>query len=154
MKKSLLAGFAALSLLAAPQAASAQNAVEVGLLSCTVDGGIGFIIGSSKGLTCKFEQAGNVERYTGSISKFGLDIGVTGKSYIAWAVFAPRTNLQPGALAGSYGGASAEATAGVGVGANALVGANNSITLQPVSVQAQTGLNVAAGIASMTLRFR
>ncbi len=154
MKKSLLAGFAVLTLLAAPQAASSQNAVEVGLLSCTVDGGIGFIIGSSKGMLCKFEQVGNVERYSGNIRKFGLDIGVTGKSYIAWAVFAPRTNLQPGVLAGSYGGASAEATAGVGVGANALVGANNSITLQPVSVQAQTGLNVAAGIASMTLRFR
>lgn len=154
MKKSLLAGFAVLTFLAAPQAASSQNAVEVGLLSCTVDGGIGFIIGSSKGMLCKFEQVGNVERYSGNIRKFGLDIGVTGKSYIAWAVFAPRTNLQPGALAGSYGGASAEATAGVGVGANALVGANNSITLQPVSVQAQTGLNVAAGIASLTLRFR
>ena len=155
MKKALVVGVAALSVAAvsASQAAHAQDAVEAGLLSCTVAGGIGFIIGSSKSLNCKFEHGDRVERYSGSISKFGLDIGVTGKSYIAWAVFAPRVNLNPGALAGSYGGATAEATAGVGVGANALVGSRNSITLQPVSVQAQTGLNVAAGIASITLRY-
>jgi hypothetical protein len=68
-------------------------------------------------------------------------------------VFAPTRRVGPGDLAGSYGGASASATAGVGVGANALVGgSNNTIALQPVSVQGQTGLGVAAGIAGMELR--
>ncbi len=156
MRKQLIAGLVAAFALAAPlgaPAAHAQNAVEIGVLKCVVAGGVGFIFGSSKALDCIFDQAGNQERYSGKISKFGLDIGVTGKAYIAWAVFAPRTNLNPGALSGTYGGASAEATAGVGVGANALVGANNSITLQPVSVQAQTGLNVAAGIASISLNY-
>ncbi len=152
MKKRLIAGLAAALMLAAPSA-QAQNAIEIGVLKCVVAGGVGFIFGSSKALDCVFEQANNQERYSGKISKFGIDIGVTGKSYIAWAVFAPRTNLNPGALTGTYGGASAEATAGVGVGANALLGANNSITLQPVSVQAQSGLNVAAGIASISLNY-
>ncbi|MEM7424809.1 MAG: DUF992 domain-containing protein [Pseudomonadota bacterium] len=155
MKKFLITTSAALVMMASlgAERAAAQNAVEIGVLNCVVAGGIGFIFGSSKEMNCRFEQAGRVERYTGSISKFGLDIGVTGKAYMAWAVFAPRTNLDPGALQGTYGGATAEATAGLGVGANALVGGGNSITLQPVSVQGQSGLNVAAGIASMKLRF-
>ena len=72
---------------------------------------------------------------------------------MAWAVFAPTRGIQRGDLAGSYGGASASATVGVGVGANALIGgSNNTIALQPLSGQAQTGLSVAAGIAGLDLR--
>ena len=42
---------------------------------------------------------------------------------------------------------------GAGLGANALVGGNNNtITLQPLSVEAQTGLNLALGVADMSLR--
>ena len=156
MKNYLIAGCAAVAMIAGaePERANAQSAVEIGVLNCTVAGGIGFIFGSSKDMSCRFEHPGGVERYSGTISKFGLDIGVTGKAYMKWAVLAPRTNFQPGALEGNYGGATAEATAGLGVGANALVGGGNSITLQPLSVQGQTGLNVAAGIASMKLRYR
>ena len=156
MKNYLVAGCTAIAMIAGLGAGSAkaQSAVEIGILNCTVAGGIGFIFGSSKDMSCRFEHPGGIERYSGTISKFGLDIGITGKAYMKWAVLAPRTNLQPGALEGNYGGATAEATAGLGIGANALVGGGNSITLQPVSVQGQTGLNVAAGIASMKLRYR
>ena len=156
MKNYLIAGCAAVAMIvgASAEHARAQSAIEVGMLSCTVAGGVGFIFGSSKDMSCRFEHPGGVERYSGTISKFGIDIGITGKAYMRWAVLAPRTNLQPGALEGNYGGATAEATAGLGIGANALVGGGNSITLQPLSVQGQTGLNVAAGIASMKLRYR
>ena len=127
--------------------------VEVGVLTCTVRGGAGFIIGSTKELHCRFNKPGRDELYHGTINKFGLDIGVTQQSAIAWAVFAPTANLPPRSLSGTYGGVSAEATVGLGVGANALLGGSNrSIILQPLSVQAQQGLNIAAGVASLQLR--
>jgi hypothetical protein len=97
-------------------------------------------------------QPGPREVYTGSITKFGLDLGATAGGEMIWAVYAP-TNRRLGALAGHYGGASAEATVGAGVGANVLVGGSNrTVSLQPVSVQGQAGLNVAAGVAEIDLR--
>ena len=102
---------------------------------------------------CRFNKPGRDEFYRGTINKFGIDIGVTKQSTIAWAVLAPTANLRPGSLNGGYGGVSAEATVGLGVGANALIGgSNNTIALQPASGQAQTGLSVAAGVAGMELR--
>jgi hypothetical protein len=154
MKKIALAAMLAAVLgLAGTPALAASKGVKIGMLTCNVDGGVGMIIGSSKGVDCVFEgTVGQRERYTGSIGKLGLDIGVTGKAVMAWAVFAPG-KLKAGALAGHYAGASAEATIAVGLGANVLVGGSDkSIALQPLSVQAQTGLNVAAGVASLRLK--
>ena len=97
-------------------------------------------------------QPGPREVYTGSISKFGLDLGATAGGEMVWAVYAP-SNRRFGALAGHYGGATAEATVGAGLGANVLVGGSNrTVTLQPLSVQGQAGLNVAAGVAGLDLR--
>ena len=96
--------------------------------------------------------AGAREVYVGSIRKFGLDIGATSGGEMVWAVFAP-SNRRIGALAGTYGGASAEATVGAGVGANVLVGGSNrTVSLQPVSGQGQAGLNLAVGVAGLELR--
>jgi len=148
----MLAAVAGLTTLAAPQA-QAQARVEVGVLTCTVRGGTGFIIGSTKDLRCRFNRPGRDEFYYGSISKYGLDIGSTKQSTIAWAVFAPTAKLPPASLSGNYGGVSAEATVGLGVGANALLGGSKkSIILQPLSVQSQQGLNIAAGVAALQLR--
>jgi Protein of unknown function (DUF992) len=133
--------------------AAAQARVEVGVLRCTVEGGVGLIIGSSKGMSCVFRRRGADEFYTGRVSKIGLDIGITKRTVISWGVFATTANVPPASLAGVYGGLSAEATVGVGIGANALIGGSRkSIILQPLSVQGQTGLNIAAGIAGMRLR--
>ena len=145
------AGALALVCLAAPAQAAH---VEAGVLNCTVHGGAGFIFGSSKDLDCTFKGInGGVDRYYGSISKFGIDLGFTDKSKIIWTVFAPSADLPAGVLAGNYGGVSAEATVGLGVGANALVGgSNDSIALQPLSVQGQQGLNVAVGVSQLKLR--
>ena len=127
--------------------------VRVGVLSCQVSGGAGFVIGSSKDLRCQFESAGGRrERYVGTIDKFGLDIGVTGPAYLSWAVFAPTTDVGRGALAGNYVGASAEATVGVGGGANLLIGGSqDTISLQPLSVQGQTGVNAALAVSGLAL---
>jgi Protein of unknown function (DUF992) len=134
--------------------AQAANGVKVGTLVCDVSGGIGMIIGSQKGVQCLFSPSmpGPPEAYVGTISKLGLDIGATTAGQMVWAVYAPTTRAY-GALAGTYGGATAEATIAVGLGANVLVGGSHrTIALQPLSVSGQIGLNLAAGVASLTLR--
>ena len=154
MQRTLMAlAGTALAALATATTAQAQTRVEVGVLTCTARGSTGFIIGSSRELRCRFVRQGRDEYYRGTIDKFGLDIGTTKAAVISWAVLAPTSNLPPRSLSGTYGGVSAEATVGVGVGANALVGGSQrSIILQPLSVQAQQGLNIAAGVASLQLR--
>jgi hypothetical protein len=151
-----LSAFAAAVLATAVSfpASAQENRSKVGTLTCDISAGIGVIIGSKKDVTCMFTPSapGPREVYVGSITKFGLDLGATSGGEMVWSVLAP-SDRKFGALAGNYVGATAEATVGAGVGANALVGGSNrTITLQPVSVQAQTGLNVAAGVAGLTLR--
>src|SRR3954469_3042143 len=132
--------------------AHAQGGVQIGTLTCNAAGSVGIIFGSTNQLACTFSTPGMTEHYNGQISKFGVDIGFTQGGVLVWTVFAPTAQIGPGSLAGTYSGATAGATVGVGVGVNALVGgSNNTIALQPVSFQGNTGLNVAAGVASMTL---
>jgi hypothetical protein len=139
--------------LPAPAMAQGRDRTKVGTLTCDISAGLGLIITSKKNLTCMFTPAkpGPREVYTGSITKFGLDLGATAGGEMVWSVFAP-SNKRFGALAGHYGGASAEATVGAGVGANVLVGGSNrTVTLQPLSVQGQSGLNLAVGVAGLDL---
>ena len=151
IRTTLTAAAAATVILASAGAASAESGVKVGTLSCNVAPGIGFIIGSSKSMECQFSGDRGIEMYSGVINKFGLDIGVTGNQVLNWVVFAPGS-IEPGALDGTYVGATAEATAAIGAGANVLVGGfNRSFTLQPVSLSTQTGLNIAAGVAELVL---
>lgn len=148
---------AAAATAAAPATTRAQapDRTKVGTLTCDISAGIGAIIASQKSVTCLFTpaQAGAPrEVYTGSITKFGLDVGATSGGRMIWSVFAPSTAAYAG-LAGTYSGASAEATVGAGVGANVLVGGSNrTVSLQPVSVQGQTGLNLAVGVSGLELR--
>ena len=153
---SALAALAVVAAVASPAPSMAQDRerTKAGTLTCDISAGIGLIITSKKQLTCMFtpSQPGPREVYTGSITKFGLDLGATAGGEMVWAVYAP-TNRRFGALAGHYGGASAEATVGAGVGANVLVGGSNrTVSLQPVSVQGQAGLNLAVGVAGLELR--
>lgn len=146
------AGALALALCATAIPASAGGRVEIGVLRCSVEGGVGLIVGSSKGMTCVFRHRGVDEHYRGNITKIGLDVGFTRRTEIAWAVLAATARVPSASLAGRYAGISGEATVGLGVGANALVGGSRrSVILQPLSVQGQKGLNIAAGIAGLTL---
>ena len=150
---STLFGVLVVSALAVAAPGAEAAGVKLGVLNCHVDGGVGFVIGSSKDVDCIFHRSnGRNEHYKGSIGKLGVDIGITDETVVGWLVFAPGLT-RPGSLKGSYTGASAEATVGIGLGANVLVGGfRQSINLQPLSLQAQTGLNIAAGIASLHLR--
>lgn len=155
MARFALAGIAALvALSASPFAAQAQNRVKVGTLDCQMSGGVGLVVASRKELLCRFipsARGWRGESYAGSITRVGLDLGATAGGNLVWAVYAP-TSAGRYALAGRYGGASAEATVGAGLGANALVGGNNrTVTLQPLSVQGQAGVSLAAGVAGLEL---
>ena len=134
----------------------AQADVRVGVMTCAMDSGFGYVLGSSRDLHCTFvPAAGAPEHYAGTISKFGVDIGYVQNAVIVWTVVAPTVALPSGSLTGTYGGATASATIGVGVGANVLVGgSSNTISLQPVSIEGGTGLNVAGGLASVSLMFQ
>lgn len=145
----------ALAITMSAGSADAQSRARVGTLDCDISGGVGMIIASKKEVTCTFSPSGGgrPEIYVGSISKFGLDVGATSGGRMVWAVHAATKGPQRGALAGNYGGASAEATVGAGLGANVLVGGSNrSVALQPVSVQGQAGLNLAVGVSELSLR--
>jgi hypothetical protein len=146
----LAAAVACFPALAGP--AAAQAGIQVGTLTCNSAGGWGFIFGSTRAVACTFAGPGRVEYYRGEISKFGVDIGYTAGGVLIWTVFAPTASMTAGDLAGVYTGGTASATVGVGVGANALIGGSNThIVLQPLSLEANRGLNVAAGVASLTL---
>lgn len=147
----------AVALFAASAPAQAQDGgVQLGQLVCEVEGGAGFIFGSSKNLTCTFTPANDSfpqETYTGVINKYGVDIGVTGDAVILWTVVAAEFDVYaPNALAGTYRGATASAAFAAGLGANVLVGGSDeTFALQPVSISAAEGVNVAVGLAEVVL---
>lgn len=132
-----------------------EPSVKAGVLTCNVDSGFGFVFGSSRNLRCVYSGSGRNEDYTGKINKFGVDIGYVQSAVIVWAVLAPTSTLAPGALGGNYGGVTGGASVGIGAGANVLVGGSDkSIALQPVSIEGDAGLNVAAGIADISLQLK
>lgn len=150
LKKLALSACLAALVLAIP----AQARVQLGVLRCTIDGGQGYLITSNKALDCTYRSSrdGSRERYTGVVSKLGIDLGQTNQGELVWAVFAPSRDFADGALAGSYYGVNAEASIVTGGGLNVLVGGfENSINLQPLSAQAQTGLNLAVAASSLNL---
>lgn len=132
-----------------------EGGVKVGTLTCSVAGGWGAVIGSSRRVNCLFSPEHYApERYVGRITKIGLDLGYRRSGTIVWGVFAPTDRLGRGDLHGSYGGVTASATIGVGLGANALIGgSDHTLALQPLSIEGSTGLNVAAGIGGLNLYY-
>jgi hypothetical protein len=153
--KSILTGAALAAALAVGTstiAYSQPSGVKVGTLSCRQHPGFGLILGSSRRLSCIYHDADGSTRYDGRITDMGVDVGYHGTSEMVWAVFAPTDRLGPGALSGHFGGATAGGAVGVGVSANALVGGSDrTIQLQPLSLSGNTGLDVAAGVAGMSL---
>ncbi len=153
----ILAGVVATMLVAFFAGANAQQPiqrVQVGILECRGGASMGFVVGSVTNLGCVLRADGMPEdRYVATIRKVGLDLGITQETALAWGVYAPVARLGPGDLSGDYVGAQGSASVGVGLGGNVLVGGSaNSIALQPLSVQGQVGLNVAAGLESLELR--
>jgi hypothetical protein len=126
---------------------------KVGELTCGVASGFGYIFGSSRKLHCTFRVSGHPdENYEGTLNKFGIDVGYNAGGVVVWSVFSASSDLAAGALSGTYTGATANATVGVGLGANVLVGGSNrAIVLQPFAIGGNKGLDVAAGVGSITI---
>lgn len=142
-------------MLAQPGPAHAAG-VEAGVLTCNVDSGWGYVIGSNRALDCTYSSnAGDNEHYIGHIAKLGVDLGYISRATMVWGVVAPTLKLAPGALAGGYGGGTAGVALGVGVAANALIGGfDKSISLQPLSIEGSNGVDVSAGLASLDLEYQ
>jgi Protein of unknown function (DUF992) len=139
---------------AGPAFAQAQP-VRVGGLTCDTSARVGLVLGSRQHLRCVFRSSatGRQYNYSGTITRLGLDVGITGGGRLFWGVFAPTSHVGQGTLRGNYVGASGNASLGVGLGANILIGGSNrTISLQPLSVEGQIGINLAAGVARLTLR--
>ena len=153
LRSSLFAAMMLVSASAIP--ASAQQQVQAGVLECRGGGSVGFVIGSVTELSCIFRpDFGPRQLYTAVLRRAGVDIGGTAVSSLVWGVFAPTQQIGLGDLSGNYGGVTAGAAVGVGLGANVLYGgSNNSFALQPLSVEGQVGLNVFGGLAGLELRF-
>jgi hypothetical protein len=134
--------------------AGAQVAPQIGLLSCDVSSGIGLILMQKQSMTCTFRRTGSssVERYTGTIKEYGLELGGVEKGHLVWAVGAAMQGGAAGALGGTYAGVAADAAFGPGVGASVLIGGTGrAFSLQPVSVEGELGINIAAGIRTLNL---
>jgi uncharacterized protein DUF992 len=155
IRRTTLAVAAAAALALSAGAAAAQSRVEVGTLDCQIAPSVSFIVGSVRELRCAFlpSRGGRPHHYRGIVRRLGVDIGASAGGRLVWAVYAPTYRLSRKDLVGNYGGASAGIAVGAGVGANALVGgSNNTVALQPLSVEGSLGVGIAAGVAGLELR--
>ncbi len=155
MRSTMLAAAAITTLVFSATTADAQGRTRAGGLTCELAPTVGLIIGSRQRVDCVFRPSTGAkpERYRGEINRVGLDLGFTRGGRMIWGVFARTSRVPPRTLAGTYVGASGDASFGVGGGANVLVGGSNrTISLQPLSLQGQRGVNLAVGVAGMTLR--
>lgn len=146
------AAVATLALFLGGAAAYAQNS-QVGVLACDVSGGIGLILVQKQTMRCEFRaNNGTIQRYNGQIADYGIALGGVQAGHLVWGVVAATQGVPTGALAGTYAGVGAQATAGVGIGANILVGGTGrSFSLQPLSIEGQVGVNIAGGVTTVTL---
>ncbi len=154
MRNFLMSTLAIATLAFTSAPAFSSEHLEVGKIDCDVSAGIGVIVGSQKEVSCAFtpSQSGSQEHYSGKITEFGVDIGETAKAKMTWLVYAPATRSRQ-ALAGTYAGVSADAAVGLGLGANVLLGGDHgTITLQPISIVGEEGVNIAAGVTALTLQ--
>lgn len=145
----------AMASLFGSSAATAQQRVEAGTLTCRLAPSVGLIIGSRQRMRCEFVAPnGRRENYAGSVTRFGLDLGITVGGIMRWAVLANTRAPGRGFLAGHYVGASGDIALGVGIGANALIGGSRrSTVLQPLSISGQVGINLAVGVAGLRLAY-
>lgn len=155
MRLSSLLGAAAVALVASFASANAQQpqAVRIGVLECHGGQNVGMVVASATTLECVFRSEGRrPEPYLAHVTRFGVDLGVTENTSLAWAVHAPTRRVGRGDLAGNYGGVGGNVSFGLGGGGNLLWGGSqNSFALQPLSLQGQTGVNVTGGVVGLDL---
>ena len=134
--------------------AQTHGNTRLGQLSCDVSGGVSYVFGSTRSLSCEFRPINApVERYTGEIRRFGIDIGYNGRGTFLWDVLNTGSDAQRGSLEGTYAGASSNVALGLGLGSAALIGGSrDQVALQPLAIESSTGVNIAAGISELVLK--
>ena len=143
-------------LLAAASAPAAAQSAKVGTLVCHISGGVGMILAENQALDCVYqpEGGGDTSHYIGRLTNVGVNIGINGPGQLVWGVISATNSVAPGALAGDYVGAQGSVAVGAGPGGAVLVGGSSkSISLQPISISASTGLNLSAGIGNVSLQY-
>ena len=148
-----LAGVALAFSFALSSAGPAWSKSQIGLLRCDTSIGIGEILVRKQTMSCTFTHTdGKTEKYTGTVHQYGVEIGMVKEGHLAWAVFAVSPTSGTGLLAGKYGGVSASVAAGIGLGADVLVGGTGeALSLQPIAVQGEPGIGIAAGVEQIAL---
>lgn len=126
---------------------------RAGRLLCFSSPRVGLIVASTQTLRCEFHATTGYQYiYAGRIRRVGLDIGATAGGVLSWLVLARNSRIGPGTLRGTYVGAGGSVAFGPGLGANVLIGGSRrSIALQPISIERQIGVNLAAGVTSLSL---
>ncbi|MDO8979140.1 MAG: DUF992 domain-containing protein [Afipia sp.] len=149
----LLFASTVVSLSATTPTSAQSHSIRQGVLTCRTSASVGLVVGSRQRLRCQFRsESGRTQNYTGTIGRLGLDLGITAGGVMTWVVLASTANIPTGALAGEFVGASGDISVGLGIGANVLVGGTRkSVSLQPLSVEGQVGVNLALGVARMRL---
>jgi hypothetical protein len=141
------------AVLALSFAGPALANTQLGLLKCDTSIGIGEILVRKQTMTCVFTHTdGTTENYTGKVHQFGIEIGEVDEGHLAWAVFAASPATGTGLLAGKYAGVDASVAAGIGLGADVLVGGTGeAFSLQPFAVEGEPGVGIAAGVEQIEL---
>ena len=136
---------------------NANSRIYIGSLTCNVDGGTGYVLGSSKPMDCVFLAKDGVRsaEYTGTINKLGVDIGYTRAVHTIWRVYSLGSDRGPSDLAGIYVGEQATAAAGSQAGGNWIYGGPNAeVGMVASGVVQDAGYNLATGVAAMTIKVK
>lgn len=131
----------------------AWSNTQIGMLKCDTSIGIGEILVRKQTISCVFTHSdGKTENYTGTVHQYGVEIGMVKEGHLAWAVVAGSPASGAGLLAGKYGGVDASVAAGLGLGADVLVGGTGkAFSLQPIAVEGEPGIGIAAGVEQIEL---
>jgi Protein of unknown function (DUF992) len=136
---------------------NANSRIYIGSLTCNIEGGTGYILGSSKSMDCVFlgKDGISTAQYSGTINKVGVDIGYTKAVHTIWRVYSLGSERAATSLSGTYVGEQGTAAAGSQAGGNWLYGGPNAeIGMIASGIVQDAGYNLAMGIGAMSIKLR
>ena len=125
----------------------------MGTLTCSLSASIGLVVGSQRNVSCLFRGTSGEpdEPYTGTMTRVGLDVGLTTGSVIFGRCSRTRTATKGCSPAPIPGRRQKCPLPLVSAPTSSSAGSNRTLALQPLSVQGQIGLDIAAGVGSLDL---
>lgn len=128
--------------------------IEWGVLTCNVSGNSGYFFADDLTMDCvMLTHDGEISCYEGTLSRFGLDVGVTLAKTQVWSILAVAKTPRGEFLNGSYYGADIGASAFVGGGFGLNIGGfERSFVMVPISGYFHSGINVTASLTHLKLK--